>query len=109
MSNASVRLKGLCQIRFALLDELLQFGNLPNFFECTDFILLVAVNGKACRVIASVFKSREACNPSVIIHILDCGSAGVGGDLWAEKEGGGEGVQPLSRVSRTNLRSLSTR
>lgn len=84
MSNTSVRLKGLCQIRLALFNELLQFGNLPNFFECTNFILLVAVNGKACRVIASVFKPRQTYHLSVIIHLLERGSRG---ENFGQKKG----------------------
>jgi hypothetical protein len=45
-----------------LLDEFLQFGNLANFLEGTDFILLVAIYGHTGGVIATVLQSGETCS-----------------------------------------------
>ena len=52
-----MRLEGLGHVGFALLDEFLQFGNLANFLEGTDFILLVAIHSHTGRIIATVFQS----------------------------------------------------
>lgn len=53
-------LKCLGKIGFGFFDELFQLGNLPNFFKGTDFILLVTINCETCRVISSIFETREA-------------------------------------------------
>lgn len=55
--DTSMRLEGLGHVVFALLDEFLQLGNLANFLESTDFILLVAIHSHAGRVIATVLQS----------------------------------------------------
>lgn len=52
-----MRLEGLGHVIFALLDEFLQLGNLANFLESTDFILLVAIHGHTGRIIATVLQS----------------------------------------------------
>lgn len=56
VGNTSMRLKRRSHIRLRARNELLQLHNLADFFEGTDFVLLVAINSQSCRVIASVFK-----------------------------------------------------
>lgn len=65
VSNTSMRLKSLGQVRLALINELLQFCNLSNLFVGSHFLLLVAVNGKPGRVITSVLESRKSIEESV--------------------------------------------
>lgn len=47
------------EVGFGFFNELFQLGNFPDFFESTDFVLLVAIYCKTCRIISSVFKPRE--------------------------------------------------
>ena len=41
-------------------DELLELGDLANFLERKDLIFLVSINSKTCRVVSSVFQTRES-------------------------------------------------
>ena len=65
VSNTSVRLKSLGQVRLAFIDKLLQLCNLSDFFVGSHFFLLVAVNGKSGRVITTVLESRKSIEQSV--------------------------------------------
>lgn len=57
--NTGVRFKRLGEVGFGFFNELFQLGNFSDFFESTDFVLLVAVDCKTCRIISPVFKPRE--------------------------------------------------
>lgn len=59
MSDTSVRVKKLGHVRVLFFDELLELGNLAYFFECKDFIFLITVDSQTCRVISSIFQTRE--------------------------------------------------
>lgn len=65
VSNTSVRLKSLSQVRLAFIDKLLQLCNLSDFFVGSHFFLLVAINGKSGRVITTVLESRKSIEQSV--------------------------------------------
>lgn len=56
MGNASVRVKDLGLVCVGLGDELLELGDLANFFEGKDFILLVSVDSQTGTVVAPVFE-----------------------------------------------------
>jgi hypothetical protein len=56
-----MRLESLGQVGLGFLDELLQLGDLSDFLEGADFVLLVTIHGKTRRVIATVLESRETC------------------------------------------------
>lgn len=58
--NACVVVKDLGKVWLLLVNELLQLRNFADLFVCEHFILLVAVNGETCGVVASVFESGEA-------------------------------------------------
>ena len=60
VSNASVRVKDLCHVGLALLNELLELGDLANLLESKDLILLVPVDRETSRVVATIFLS---CKP----------------------------------------------
>ena len=62
--DTGMGVKDLGHVRVLFFDELLELGNLANLFEGKDFILLVAVNSQTCRVIASIFKTRETLHVS---------------------------------------------
>ena len=56
-----MRIKDLGQIWLLFLDELLEFGNFANLFECKHFIFFVPVDGKTSRVleeVSSVWRCR---------------------------------------------------
>jgi hypothetical protein len=55
-----VRVKDLCEIQVGLVDELLQLGNFAHLLEGENLVLLVAIDCEAGRVVAAVFKTREA-------------------------------------------------
>ena len=52
--NAGVRVEDLGLVEVALLDELLERGDLADLLDREDLVLLVAVDGKAGRVVATV-------------------------------------------------------
>ena len=52
-----MRVEDLGQVWLALVDELLQFGDLAHLLECKDLILLVAVDGEPGGVVAAVFEA----------------------------------------------------
>lgn len=56
MGNASVRVEDLGLVCVGLGDELLELGDLANFFEGKDFILLVSVDSQTGTVVAPVFE-----------------------------------------------------
>ena len=51
MSNAGMRVKDFGQVWLLLLDKLFQLGNFANLLEGKHFVLLVSVDGKACRIL----------------------------------------------------------
>lgn len=53
--NTGVGLEGLGHVGLGLRNKLLQLGDLANFLECADLILLVAIHGHTGGVIATVF------------------------------------------------------
>lgn len=59
VSNSGVVIEDLCEVWLLLLDQLLELGDLANLFEGEDLPLLVAIDGQACRVVASVFEARK--------------------------------------------------
>jgi hypothetical protein len=63
--NTCVGIEDLCEIWFLILDELLQLCHLANLFKSKHFILLVAIHSKTCRVVSSIFQSRETVDKSV--------------------------------------------
>ena len=44
VSNTGVRVEDLGHVRVLFFDEFFELGNLADFFECKDFILLVAID-----------------------------------------------------------------
>lgn len=54
VGNAGVRVEDLVLVEVRLFHKLLQGGNLANLLDCKDLVLLVAVNGEAGRVVATV-------------------------------------------------------
>lgn len=52
--NAGVRVEDLGLVELALLDQLLEGGNLADLLDGEDLVLLVAVNGEARGVVAAV-------------------------------------------------------
>jgi hypothetical protein len=91
-----VRIERFLQVHTGLANKFLELGNLADFFEGEDLILLVAVNGEPSRVITAVFEPRKT---------------------WREREssvsktgrGGLAMNAPFTRVSRMYFRSFSTR
>jgi hypothetical protein len=59
-----MRIERLVQVNIGLGNKLLELGNLANFFEGEDFILLVAIDGKSCRIIATILEAGETCSGS---------------------------------------------
>ena len=54
VSNTSVRVKDLVEVKVLLLDELLQRGDLADLLDGVDLVLLVTVDGETSRVITAV-------------------------------------------------------
>lgn len=52
--NAGVRVEDLGLVELALLDQLLEGGDLADLLDGEDLVLLVAVNGEARGVVAAV-------------------------------------------------------
>ena len=72
--NPSVGVENLGQVRLGLGNELLQLDDLADFFEGEHFVLLVAVDSKTRRIIATVFQARESvdeCVEDVFAVFLD--------------------------------------
>lgn len=59
VGNSRVRIERFLQVHTGLADKFLELGNLADFFEGEDLILLVAVNGEPSRVITAVFEPRK--------------------------------------------------
>lgn len=57
--DTGVVVENLGQIWLLLLDQLLEHGDLSDFLECKDFVLLVAIDGETSRVISTVFETGE--------------------------------------------------
>jgi hypothetical protein len=54
VGNAGVRIKDFLEIDVGLVDELPQLGHLSNLLEGKNLVLLVSINGKPGRVVATV-------------------------------------------------------
>jgi hypothetical protein len=54
MGDAGVRVKDLRFVVLLLVDELLEGDDLADLLDGIDLVLLVAVDGQACRVVAAV-------------------------------------------------------
>lgn len=54
VGNAGVRVKDLVEVEVLLLHQLLQRSDLAHLLDGVDLILLVAVDGKTGRVVATV-------------------------------------------------------
>ena len=52
--NTGVRVEDLGLVELAILNELLEGGDLADLLDGKDFVLLVAVDGKTGRVVAAV-------------------------------------------------------
>ena len=61
VGNSGVRLEGLGHIGLGLGDELSQLGDLANFLEGADLVLLVTVDGHTGGIIAAVFEAGQSC------------------------------------------------
>lgn len=59
--NAGVGVEDLGHIQVGLVNKLPQLGNLADLLEGKDLILLVAIDGKAGRVVATVLETGQAC------------------------------------------------
>jgi hypothetical protein len=91
-----VVVKDLGHVGLLLLDELLQLGDLANLLEGKDLVLLVAIDGNTGGVVAAVLETGETCSER-IRQLL----RGLRAEI--------EGHVPLTRVSRMNFLSFSTR
>ncbi len=60
VGDAAVRIEHLGQIGLRVVDELLQLGDLADLLEGKHLVLLVAIDGKAGRVVAAVLETGEA-------------------------------------------------
>jgi hypothetical protein len=92
-----VVVKDLGHVGLLLLDEGLQLGDLADLFEGEDLVLLVAIDGNTGGVVAAVFETGEAWWEKTSVL--------VGCKVW----GLPAGHVPLTRVSRMNFLSFSTR
>lgn len=59
--NAGVGIKDLGHIKIRLVDKLPELGNLADLLEGKDLLLLVAIDGKAGRVVAAVLETGQTC------------------------------------------------
>ena len=94
--NAAVRVEALLKVDLLGADELLELGDLANLLEGKDLVLLVAIDGNTGGVVAAVLETGETCSER-IRQLL----RGLRAEI--------EGHVPLTRVSRMNFLSFSTR
>lgn len=59
--DTCVGVEGLGHVEAALVHQLPQLGDLADLLEGKDLILLVAIDGKAGRIVATVLETRQAC------------------------------------------------
>lgn len=55
--DAGVGVEGLGQVEVGLVDQLPQLGHLADLLEGKDLVLLVAIDGKAGRIVATVLET----------------------------------------------------
>jgi hypothetical protein len=60
-----MRIEDLVKIWGLILNEFLQLGNLADFLESKDLILLVTVDCQTGGVISSVFKTGESIDEGI--------------------------------------------
>lgn len=61
VGDTGVGVEGLGHIESTLIDQLPQLGDFANLLEGKDFILLVAIDSKPGRIVATVLETRQAC------------------------------------------------
>lgn len=59
--NAGVGVEDLVHIKVGLVHQLPQLGHLADLLEGKDLILLVAIDGKSSRIIATVLETGQTC------------------------------------------------
>jgi len=59
--NTSVGLKGLLEVDIGRVNQASKLDNLTDLLEGDNLALLVSVDGKTCRVIATIFEPGKAC------------------------------------------------
>lgn len=59
--DTGMGVKGLGHVESSLVDQLPQLGNLADLLEGKNLILLVAIDGKAGRIVATVLETRQPC------------------------------------------------
>ena len=60
VSNAAVGIERLFKIEVLAVDKLLQLRNLAHLLEGEHLVLLVAIDGKTSRVVATVLETGKA-------------------------------------------------
>jgi hypothetical protein len=60
VSDAAMRVEHLCEVKFGLVDKLLQLGHLADLLEGEHLILLVAIDGKTSRVVPAILETGQA-------------------------------------------------
>lgn len=70
--NTGVVVEDLGEVGLLLLDELLELGDLAYLLVGKDLVLLVAIDGDTCRIVAAVFETGETCRWGKRLRQLDC-------------------------------------
>ena len=96
--NAGVGHEFLVHVDVLFVDQLAEGGNLANLLEEVDFILAVAVNGHASRIIATVFETLKAWTDWHVSALA-----------FAEQQRGRGGCVPSRRTLMMSARFFSTR
>lgn len=73
--DTGVVVEDLGEVGLLLLNELLQLGDLANLLVREDLVLLVAIDGDTCRVVAAVLETGEACREERSAGIAGSGPA----------------------------------
>jgi hypothetical protein len=97
--NTGVVVKDLGEIGLLLLNELLQLGDLANLLVGEDLVLLVAIDGNTRGVVTAVFETGETYGRErgQLGQEFKCRCLQAAAHI------------PLTRVSRMNFLSFSTR
>ena len=54
LTNAGMAVKNFLEINVGSIDQFLELGNLANLLEGNNFIFLVSIDAKTCRVVTTV-------------------------------------------------------
>ena len=57
--DARMRVEHLGQVWLGLRNELLELGDLADLLESENLIVLITVDAQTCRIIASIFQTRQ--------------------------------------------------